>query len=195
MPRGPALVLSLLVAGALAALPTRADAPPPFPVEIEARFDLIAHDGARVASNDLVGRTYLLFFGYTRCEAICDVALPRMAEALDHLAARGLSLPAYMITIDPAYDDAARLAQAMPRLHEGLVGLTGSEGALGVAYDAFQVSREVVYRDPVGDPVYAHTSFVFVVGPEGRVVSALPPIVDAGHLAEVVARHLLAAAG
>ncbi|MGF1552443.1 MAG: SCO family protein [Paracoccaceae bacterium] len=172
------------------AAPLRAETPPPFPVTIEADFDLVAHDGRRVASADLAGRHYLLFFGYAGCEAICDVALARMAEALDRLDARGLAVPAYMVTIDPERDDPGRLAATLGRLHERLVGLTGPDAALAAVWDAFQVSREVVYTDPAGQPVFAHTSFVYLIGPDGRVASALPPIVDAAHLAETVARRL-----
>ncbi|MEO0999905.1 MAG: SCO family protein [Pseudomonadota bacterium] len=208
--RAAALALALLAAGPAAAhmgvthgsaeeaaahRSAAAEAPPPgpvtpFPVEITARFDLIHQDGRRVTEADYAGRPMLLFFGYANCEAICSVALPRMASVLDALGEDAAGLSAVMITIDPEYDTPEALAEAMPAYHPMLEGLTGSEEALAAARDAFQVKVEKVSEMIDGTPIYAHGSFVYLVGADGRVATILPPILTEDQMAAIVARYL-----
>ena len=57
----------------------------PFPVDIDARFNLIDQDGRAVSQADFAGKAMAIFFGYANCEAICSVALPRLGQALDLL--------------------------------------------------------------------------------------------------------------
>lgn len=161
----------------------------PFPVEIAARFDLVDQFGARRTADSFRGRIVMLFFGYANCDAICSVALPRMAEALD-LLGPAAPVDAVMITVDPARDTPQAMAAALPAIHPRLVGLTGGEAALAEARAAFQVEARQVMVGPDGAPVYAHGSFIYVVGPDGRVTAALPPILAPDRMAQIVASRL-----
>lgn len=167
-------------------------APLPFPVDIRMRFDLTDQAGRRVSEADFAGRPVALFFGYANCEAICSVALPAMAEALEHLGDDGAGVAPVMITVDPARDTPEALARALPRYHDRLIGLTGTAEALAEARAAFQVEAAEVARDAAGAPIFAHGSFIYLVGPDGRVRSVLPPIVGPARIAELMRRHLLA---
>ncbi len=173
----------------------RADGEPlppvmPLPVEIEARFDLVDQTGARRTQDDFAGRPYALFFGYASCEAICSVALPRLAEAVDMLAEAGFELTPVLVTVDPDNDTPKAMAEALPRWHPRMVGLTGSDDALSAARAAFQASAEKVSELPDGTPIYAHGSFVYLVGPDGRALTLVPPILSAERMAEIFARYL-----
>ncbi len=165
-------------------------APTPFPLTIRAEFDLIDHTGARRRAADFAGRRLLVFFGYAKCDSICDVALPQMAAALDLLGDAGAPLTPVLITVDPANDTPEALAQAAPRIHPRLIGLTGDEAALAAARRAFQVSSEKLFEAPDGVPVYAHGSLVYLVGPDGLVQTILPPILSPERMAEVLRGYL-----
>jgi protein SCO1/2 len=208
--RGPLVLLALLAAGQAAAHDGVVHATPsdaaahaaasaapgpvlPFPVEIEMRFRLIDHAGQTVSEADFAGRPVALFFGYASCESICSVALPRMAEALDLLGPDGAGVTPVMITVDPARDTPERLAEAMPKWHPRMVGLTGSEDALADARRAFQVEVSEVARDAAGEPIYAHGGFVYLIGGDGAVVSVVPPILGPERMAELMRRHLVEA--
>lgn len=167
----------------------------PFPVEIEMRFRLTDQTGREVTEADFAGRPLALFFGYAGCESICSVALPRMAEALDLLGPDAGDVTPVMITVDPERDTPERLAEAMPRYHPRMIGLTGGEAALAAARAAFQVEVTEVARDAAGEPILAHGGFVYLIGPEGRVRSVLPPILGPARMAELMRLHLLAAEG
>ncbi|MEM6357964.1 MAG: SCO family protein, partial [Pseudomonadota bacterium] len=71
------------------------------------------------------------------------------------------------------------------------LGLTGDEAALSAALDAFQVDVQVVAHDPVGQPIYAHGSFIYLIGPDGVVKTVMPPILAPERIAELMRKHLL----
>ena len=172
------------------AAPAGPTAPPlPFPAEIRARFRLTDQTGREVTDADFAGRPMAIFFGYASCEAICSVALPRLGQALDLLGPMAAALAPILITVDPARDTPDAMAAALPRWHPRLIGLTGSEAALAEARAAFQVEAKEVFHGPEG-AVYAHGSFIYLVGPDGRVLTLLPPILGPERMAEVIARYL-----
>ncbi len=153
-------------------------------------FRLVDQTGAKRTSRDPDGRFQLLFFGYATCKAICSVALPRMADAVEQLESNGLIVTPVMITVDPERDTIENLASAVPKIHPRMVGLTGDEEALEQAYEAFQVERKVVFEHPEHGAVYAHGSFIYLLAPDGSFKTLLPPILSAERMTELVLAYL-----
>ena len=162
----------------------------PFPVDIRAEFDLIDQDGRAVTQADFAGKPMAIFFGYANCEAICSVALPRLGQALDLLGYEADKLTPLLITVDPDRDTPETMGPALSKWHPRLRGLTGSEVALAAARDAFQVESEKVFEDPEGNPVYAHGSFIYFIGADGKVRTIMPPILGPERMAEVMSSYL-----
>lgn len=162
----------------------------PFPVDITARFDLIDQDGVAVTEADFAGRPMAIFFGYANCEAICSVALPRLGEALDLLQDDAAGLAPLMITVDPERDTVETMGPALARWSPHLRGLTGSEAKLAKARDAFQVEARQAGEDVDGNPVYAHGSFIYLIGADGKVLTLLPPILGPERIAEIIRGYL-----
>lgn len=175
-----------------AAHAARAPAAPalPFPVNIRAAFDLIDQTGAPRRAQDFLGAPMLVFFGYAGCDAICDVALPRMAAALDLLGPDAAALTPVMITVDPDNDTPQALAVAAPKVHPRLTALTGAPERLAAARAAFGVTVEKVAETPDGAPIYAHGSFVYLIGADGALLTVLPPILSPERMADVVRGYL-----
>ena len=162
----------------------------PFPIEIRPRFDLLDQTGQRMTDVDLSGRPAAIFFGYASCEAICSVALPTLGRALDIAGDDGAAIVPLLITVDPARDTPAAMRAALAEVHPRLVGLTGTEAEVAAARAAFQVEANQVATDPDGEPIYAHGSFIYLVGRDGVVKSVLPPILGPERVAEVMLKHL-----
>lgn len=162
----------------------------PFPVDIRAEFDLIDQSGRPVTQADFAGRPMAIFFGYASCEQICSVALPRLGAALDLLGEEGAELTPLLITVDPARDTPEAMGPALAKWHPRLIGLTGSEQALAAARTAFQVEAKKIFDDADGNPVYAHGSFIYLVGGDGKVLTLLPPILAPERMAEIVRKYL-----
>jgi len=165
----------------------------PFPVEIRPRFALIDQTGRAVTEADFAGRPMAIFFGYANCESICSVALPAIGTALDLLGEQAAEIVPMMITVDPARDTPAAMAARLQQYHPSLIGLTGSPEALDAARAVFQIDARQVTETTDGAPVYAHGSFIYLVGGDGVVKSVLPPILSPKRIAELMRRHLLSA--
>lgn len=171
----------------VAALPL----PTALPFDVGGSFDLVDHTGARRTEADPDGRYQLLFFGYANCPSICAVAMPLMAQATDALAAKGIAVRPVMITVDPTRDTVDNMAAPLHELHPDFVGLTGSEEALQVAYDAFGVESELIFTDPEYGDVFAHGSHIYLLDGAGKVLTLLPPILDADRVTDIVANYAL----
>jgi protein SCO1/2 len=162
---------------------------PGFPNIVGGDYRLIDQFGNERSSKDPAGHYQMIFFGYAKCKAICSVALPRMAQAVDILAAKGVPVTPLLITVDPERDTLAAMREAMPSIHPRLIGLTGSSEALDRAYKAFSVEKKLVYEHPEEGPVYAHGTFVYLTGPDGAFKTLMPPILSPERMAEIVASY------
>ena len=162
----------------------------PFPVAITPRFALTTHTGRAVTEADFAGQPMAIFFGYASCEAICSVALPSLAAALDLLGPEGAEIAPILITVDPDRDTPGAMSRRLPDYHPRLIGLTGSEDALAEARAVFQIDAKEVSETPEGAPIYAHGSFIYLVGRDGMVKSLLPPILSPERMAELMRKYL-----
>ena len=153
-------------------------------------FDLVDHNGERRTSKNPDGHFQLIFFGYANCKAICSVALPRMAAAVDMLKDQNITVTPLLITVDPERDTIVNMKEALAYHHKDMVGLTGSLEALDVAYKAFNVEKSLVYEHPEEGPIYAHGSFIYLIGPDGEFKTLLPPILGPERIAEVAKGYI-----
>jgi protein SCO1/2 len=171
--------------------PTAAVLPntPGFPNVVGGDYRLIDQFGRERNGRDPDGHFQLIFFGYAGCKAICSVALPRMAQTVDLLAARGITVTPLLITVDPDRDTPDAMREAVPAIHPQMIGLTGSKDALDVAYKAFSVEKKLVYVHPEEGPVYAHGTFIYLTGPDGAFKTLMPPVLTPERMAEIVARY------
>ncbi len=153
-------------------------------------FRLVDGQGRVRTQRNPNGQSQLLFFGCATCKAICSVALPRIAEAVDRLATRGHQVNPVLITVDPERDTVAALQPALAKIHSRFVGLTGAPAELEAAYRAYQIERKIVFTHPDHGAVYAHGSYIYLLDAEGRFRTLLPPVLGPERIAEVVAGYL-----
>ncbi len=153
-------------------------------------FDLVDHNGQKRTSHNPNGHHQLIFFGYANCKAICSVALPRMAAAVDMLKKEGVEVTPLLITVDPERDTVDNMKEALLHHHKDMIGLTGSEDQLAVAYKAFNVEKSLVYTHPEEGPIYAHGSFIYLVDGDGNFKTLLPPILSPERITEVAKSYI-----
>lgn len=136
------------------------------PARFGGRFELVDHTGRPVTNEDFRGRYLLVYFGYTFCPDVCPTSLVAMAEALRQLGDDAGAVQPLFISIDPERDTPAHLADYVTLFHPRLVGLTGSAAQIRRAaksYHAYYFAGEVD-----GDYVVDHTSWTYLVAPDGR---------------------------
>jgi protein SCO1/2 len=153
-------------------------------------FSLTDQFGQVRTSKSPDGQFQLLFFGYANCKAICSVALPRMAAAVDMLAADGIEVTPLLVTVDPERDTVENMGEPLSALHERMIGLTGSEKQLQQAYDAFQVKKSLVYEHPEQGPIFAHGSFIYLLGPDGSFKTLMPPVLGPERIKELTISYI-----
>jgi len=163
-----------------------------FPADIGGSFALIDQTGRAVTDADFRGHYMLIFFGYAQCDSICPVGLKRMAEAIDLLGAPGERVQPILITVDPENDTPEVLAAFVPTIHPRLVGLTGDADAVAAAMHSYKVSAKLLGQSWKGTPVISHGSYIYLMGPEGQLLTVLPPVFSSEAVAGIIARYLSA---
>ncbi len=137
-------------------------------------FTLVDHQGVRFGKEQLVGRWSFLFFGYTHCPDVCPATLSLMGQVQKQLIQKKDSLPAQFlfVSVDPLRDSPEVLAEYMGFFEPDFIGLTGETEAI----DAFtrQLGAGYVRGDEIspGNYVVNHTSAIFLIDPQARVVAA-----------------------
>ncbi len=162
----------------------------PFPFQIGGGFALTDHNGKAVTDRDFRGSYLLVFFGYASCESICPVGLKRMATALDLLGERAAKIQPLLITVDPERDTPDVLAERVPKIHPRLVGLTGTEQQLAAVAKAYRVESKAVGTSWKGGPIISHGSYIYLMDPEGRFATLLPPVLGAEAMAKTIEKYL-----
>lgn len=149
-------------------------------------FELVNTAGDTVTPEDFDGRYRLIYFGYTYCPDVCPSSLMDMSRALDRLAetapAKAERIVPIFITIDPERDTVEVMRDYVENFHPRMVGLTGSEQQVKAAADTYRVYYEKVspeqYYDSEAaagrsdaDYLMAHSSYIFLMGPDGEYVT------------------------
>lgn len=181
---------AVMAAGLIA---TSAGANAPLPFDVGGPFELIDQYGDTRSQINPAGHGQLLFFGYANCPGICSQAMPMIADAVDGLQDVGVTVTPVMITVDPDRDQPGNMNKPLAEYHPDFIGLTGTERALQVAYDAYSIEHELAYEDPEWGPIYTHGSFVYLLDSEGEVLTLFPPILDPDRVVELAQKYLGAA--
>jgi protein SCO1/2 len=153
-------------------------------------FRLIDHNGGERTDADFRGKLLLLYFGFTYCSDACPVDLQSVASALDKLGPSAQRVQPLFITVDPEKDTPEQLRSYVTLFHPRLIGLTGDARQVrrvAGAYKVYAGKSEPSKRD---DPNIDHSSFVFLVGADGRYIGFFPPGTSADLMVEVIRKEL-----
>lgn len=189
--------LAALVFGATAALLTRPGPDASRPTittgkpDVGGPFSLVDQTGKAVTDKDFRGKYMLVFFGYTFCPDVCPAGLQVISAALDQLGKDGEQITPVLITIDPERDTPQKLAEYVKSFHPRLVGLTGTPQQVSAAIKAYRVYAKKVpdERNP-GDYTMDHSAIVYIMGPDGQLVTFTPESSKPDALALVLRRAI-----
>lgn len=155
-------------------------------------FALTDEDGGVVTETTWRGRFVLLYFGYRYCPDVCPTELAKMVEAYDLLptSAQARTVLAFA-TVDPERDDAAGLRDYTNLFHPALIGLTGTRAQTDAAARAFRVYHARVTEGRDADAyLLDHSSFTYLLGPDGRTRQVFPATITAEAMGADLARHV-----
>jgi protein SCO1/2 len=146
-------------------------------------FRLTDQNGKAVSDADFRGRYMLIYFGYSFCPDVCPTTLSVMAQALDRLGGESRRVTPIFITIDPERDTPQVLGDYMKAFGPNFVGLTGSMAAIK---DVEKKYRVYAVKKPLEKGAYGmdHSSVMYLMGPDGRMISFYDEAISPDDLAK-----------
>jgi len=161
----------VLVFGAILLVTGRSPSPiGPAVAAVGGPFHLEDQNGRPVSDQDMRGRPFLVFFGFTHCPDVCPTTLFDISEVLKQLGKDADRTGALFITVDPERDTPAVLKEYLSNFDPHLRGLTGDVPAVEAALKAYRVYAKKVPVDG-GDYTMDHTAVVYLMDKDGRFVA------------------------
>lgn len=133
----------------------------------EMDFQLTDHDGLTVGPDTLIGKTSMVFFGFTYCPNVCPTTLSDISAWLDDLGDDATDINVVLITVDPDRDTVDALADYVGYFHPSVRGWTGENDQILSAANGFRVRYEKVPTDN-DDYTMNHTAGVFLFDAGGN---------------------------
>ncbi len=170
------LIISAFVAGLLLCLSVivlvgqRGSVPLLQTATVGGPFSLVDQNGKTFTDQNMKGRPFLVFFGFTHCPDVCPTTLFDISEVFRRLGSDGDKAAALFITIDPERDTPALLKDYLSNFDPHLHGLTGSQQAIDQVVKAYRAYAKKV-ESPDGGYTMDHTAFVYLMDKEGRFVA------------------------
>lgn len=137
-------------------------------------FSLIDQFGRPVTDESFRGKYVVMVFGYTACPDVCPTTLNSVVSALALLGDKGQAVQPLFVTVDPGRDTPAVLAAFVAAFDSRLIGLTGSADQIRQVTQDYRVYVSKPATSHTDDPV-DHSAYVYVIGPDGRMLTYLKP--------------------
>lgn len=148
-------------------------------------FTLTDQDGKTVTEKDFPG-WLLIYFGFTYCPAVCPTELQKMAAVMKKLGSRAGMVQPLFISIDPERDTPAILKGYVPMFDPRLKGLTGTARQIESVKKEWRVYAAKVQDPGASDYTMDHSSFMYLMAPDGRLAA----LYKAQDKAEDIARDI-----
>ena len=142
---------------------------PTSPALIGGPFQMTTHLGTPINEQDLMGKPFLVFFGYTHCPDVCHTTLFEMSEILRALGPNA-KINALFVTVDPGRDSAEVLKDYLSNFDSRIIGVTGPRSQLEPMLREYRIYAK---RAPGNNIDYAvdHTTVVYLMDKNGHFVS------------------------
>jgi protein SCO1/2 len=167
-----AFVAGLVLCIAVVMLLTGRGGAPSLPqvASIGGPFSLTDQNGRTVTDQDIKGRPFLVFFGFTHCPDICPTTMFEISEIIRKLGPDGDRVRALFITVDPERDTPAALKDYVSSFDPRIVAVTGDDAAIAAVAKAY---RAYYKRTPLAEGGYTmdHTAIIYLMGKDGRFVT------------------------
>ncbi len=170
------LIIAAFVAGLVLCLSVvllvaqRGSVPAPQASAVGGPFKLVDQDGRTVTEQDMKGKPFLVFFGFTHCPDVCPTALFDISEVFRKLGPDADRAAALFITVDPERDTPEAMKSYLSSFDPHLRGLTGDEAAIDSVTKAYRAYAKKV-PNPDGSYTMDHTALVYLMDKEGRFVA------------------------
>jgi cytochrome oxidase Cu insertion factor (SCO1/SenC/PrrC family) len=182
--------LAILVAALLVQLwTTRPNEGPTLGVSIGGPFSLTDQTGKKRRDAEFRGKLMLVYFGYAYCPDVCPTELQAMSEALEQLGPKASEVQPIFITVDPERDTPELLTNYAQNFDSRFLMLTGSDAQIAEAARGYKVYYKRTVKSD-GEVQVDHSSFVYLMGKDGRYLAHFSPGTTPEQMAAAIAKRL-----
>jgi protein SCO1/2 len=132
-------------------------------------FQLVDQNGRGISDQDLKGKPFLVFFGFTNCPDVCPTTLFDVSEVLRQLGPDADKARALFVTVDPERDTAEKLKDYLSSFDPHLIGVTGPREDIDKMLKAYRVYSKKVPTE--NGYTMDHTALVYLMDKDGRFVA------------------------
>lgn len=136
-------------------------------------FTLVGADAKPFASSQLIGKPYVIYFGFTRCGDVCPTTLSRMVRLRKEVG-RLASYNIVFVTIDPKNDGPKEVGQYAALFNSPIIGLTGSAAQIDQVKKQYGIYAEPATHSMPGKEMM-HSAIVLLFDRSGQLVSTISP--------------------
>jgi len=166
-------------------------------LEVGGPFSLTNHLGEAVTQDTYEDDYKLIYFGFTYCPAICPTELQKVSRVTKALEKNNPQLSEkfqpLFITVDPQRDTVAVMKDYVSLFHPKIVGLTGTQPQIDFVAKAYRIfARKVEDPDsdnPNEDYTMDHSSYLYLMGPEGNLLGLYRMDDDADYIYDDVVKR------
>lgn len=133
-------------------------------------FKLVGDNGQPITDQDMRGKPWLVFFGYTHCPDVCPTTLFEMSEVMKALGKDADKVSGLFITVDPERDTPAVMKDYLSNFDPHLQGATGDLKSIEAVEKEFRVYAKKVPTEN-GDYSMDHSAVVYLMNKQGRFLA------------------------
>ena len=136
----------------------------------------------KFGSQQWAGRWSFVFLGYTSCPDICPPTIMQMQRFHQFASRKGIEPPQMVfISVDTERDTPERIQQFLGQFGKEVVGLNGEAQTIQELSRFFGTYSQRRNSEDDGAYLIDHSSKLFVISPQGRLIAMLnPPFTNAG---------------
>ncbi len=142
-------------------------------------FQLIDQQGNDFQNENLQDKWTLLFFGFTSCPDVCPLTLAELQKFYSTLQGTEYAddTRVILVSVDPARDSPAVMADYLRQFNEEFIGLTGAAETISQLAKELYISHSEIshqHEGPAASPeVITHSAHIAVMNPAGRYHSVI----------------------
>ena len=147
-------------------------------------FTLDGKNNSKFSNQDLKDKWSFVFFGYTHCPDICPTTLVTLKQINQLLQKHSGASPAksdfqvVFVSVDPKRDTPEGLAEYVSFFNKDFIGITGNSDKIKSFAQQFAAAYILEPPEKDGNYLVSHTSSIFLVSPEQKLLAAFsPPLV------------------
>jgi len=135
-------------------------------------FKLVDQNSKPITEQDMKGRPFLVFFGFTHCPDVCPTTLFEVSEIFRALGpdAGAKDIRGLFVTVDPERDTPAVLKDYLSSFDPRVIGVTGDVASIAAVEKSYRVYAKKVPLDG-GGYTMDHTALVYLMDKTGRFVA------------------------